>query len=89
MKTFLIGLIHMQKIAAPVWRSLLGGSGPCYRFHPTCSAYGHDALSAHGAIRGTALTIWRIARCHPWAEGGYDPVPPAATSIPRTTDAPD
>jgi len=47
------------------------------RFQPTCSAYALDALEAHGAGRGTALTLWRICRCNPWGGSGHDPVPPA------------
>jgi uncharacterized protein len=45
------------------------------RFHPTCSEYAVEALRRHGALRGTGLAGWRVLRCNPWNEGGYDPVP--------------
>jgi uncharacterized protein len=45
------------------------------RFWPSCSEYAVDALRAHGAAHGSALTIKRILRCNPWNEGGFDPVP--------------
>ena len=47
------------------------------RFQPTCSVYALEALERHGALRGTALMLRRIGRCHPWGGSGYDPVPPA------------
>lgn len=46
------------------------------RFQPTCSVYALEALERHGALRGTALMLRRIGRCHPWGGSGYDPVPP-------------
>ncbi len=45
------------------------------RFEPTCSAYGREAIARYGAPRGFALAAGRLLRCHPWAEGGFDPVP--------------
>jgi putative membrane protein insertion efficiency factor len=43
------------------------------RFHPSCSQYFILAVRKHGPIRGAMLGAWRIARCNPWCQGGYDP----------------
>ncbi len=48
---------------------------PRCRFHPTCSSYAAESIVRHGPLRGTAHTLGRLARCHPFCEGGYDPVP--------------
>jgi putative membrane protein insertion efficiency factor len=67
--------------ALPLWgairlyqRARAGRPSPC-RFDPTCSTYALDALEAHGAARGSWLTVRRVSRCHPWGGSGYDPVP--------------
>lgn len=49
--------------------------GDVCRYYPSCSAYAVGAVQQHGAIKGAALAAARIARCHPWAEGGVDDVP--------------
>ncbi|WP_406254878.1 membrane protein insertion efficiency factor YidD [Streptomyces chartreusis] len=50
--------------------------GPVCKYYPSCSHYGYTAIDRHGAIKGTALTAWRILRCNPWSLGGVDHVPP-------------
>ena len=45
------------------------------RFHPSCSEYAIEALEKHGSWKGSWLAVKRVARCHPWHPGGYDPVP--------------
>lgn len=55
--------------------------GSACRFTPTCSAYALQALEQHGAAAGSYLAVARIARCHPWCDGGQDPVPADAPRL--------
>ncbi len=69
MQRLLIGLVRGYRL---LLSPMLGAA--C-RFEPTCSAYALEALQRHGAGGGSYLTLRRLGRCHPWCEGGCDPVP--------------
>ena len=55
---------------------------PACRYVPTCSEYAHDAIELHGSTSGAMLAAYRLLRCHPFARGGYDPVPPDVAHAP-------
>jgi putative membrane protein insertion efficiency factor len=69
-------IVNGLTAAIRVYRYLISPMlGPTCRFYPSCSCYAEEALQRHGAARGTYLTVRRLMRCHPWNEGGFDPVP--------------
>jgi uncharacterized protein len=75
MTRFLLALLAFYKRwLSPALHSLHPGG--C-KYLPTCSEYAAMAIATHGPVRGTALAAWRLLRCHPFARGGFDPVPPA------------
>lgn len=49
--------------------------GNSCRYYPTCSHYAEESLKKYGALKGSIMAIKRVLRCHPWHDGGYDPVP--------------
>lgn len=70
MKKLILKMIRFyQKYISPM-------SPPTCRFYPTCSQYAIEAVEEHGAIKGGYLATRRILKCHPFHEGGFDPVPP-------------
>lgn len=69
MKYIFLGIIKLYKL------TLSKILPPCCRFYPTCSEYGMTAIRRFGAVRGGYLTLWRIFRCNPFRNGGFDPVP--------------
>lgn len=66
----MIRVIRGYRLALSPW------IGNACRYWPTCSEYALDAIEHHGALRGGYLTLARLMRCHPYAAGGVDPVPP-------------
>ena len=68
-RKLLIGAVRGYRLLLKPWL------GNACRFEPSCSQYALDALQHHGAAAGTLLTAGRILRCHPWCDGGCDPVP--------------
>ena len=73
MKRLLLWLIRWYR------REISPNRPPCCRFIPTCSTYALEAVEVHGALKGGALAVWRVLRCHPFHKEKtflYDPVPP-------------
>ena len=78
MKYLLIGLLKVYRLViSPLY-------GDVCRYYPSCSAYALGCVEKHGALRGSWYTVRRLLRCHPWAAGGYDPVP--GTEEPEDSD---
>jgi len=68
-KSMALGLIHVYQM------TISRATPPACRFVPTCSQYAFEAIEKHGLLRGVWLGTRRLARCHPFNPGGYDPVP--------------
>ena len=68
-QSLLIFLVKAYRLLLSPWL------GSACRFEPTCSVYSLQALQQQGALAGSILTIYRLARCQPWCKGGHDPVP--------------
>lgn len=73
-RLFLILIRGYQRLVSPMLRA------NC-RYHPTCSRYTYEAIELHGAAKGSWLGARRIARCHPFREGGIDPVPGSENAL--------
>ena len=77
MKYVVIALLRAYRaVISPLY-------GQVCRYHPSCSAYALGAVTEYGTLRGGWLAVRRLSRCHPWAAGGYDPVPPRDRSTRR------
>ncbi len=74
-RVLLATLAFYQRWLSPALHSL--GPGGC-KYVPTCSEYAAGAIAVHGPLRGMGFALWRLLRCHPFARGGLDEVPPRA-----------
>ena len=80
MRRLLIALVRFYQMAVSPYFA------PSCRYTPTCSSYAIEAIRSHGIFRGSWLAIYRIGRCHPWCEGGYDPVPSSKSTGCKDSD---
>jgi putative membrane protein insertion efficiency factor len=74
---FFVALVLMPVMFYRRWLSPLKRAPSC-RYLPTCSQYAVEAVQQRGIFVGIALAVWRVLRCHPFARGGYEPVPKRA-----------
>ena len=68
-KVFILLIKVYQYVISPIL-------GPRCKYYPSCSSYAIGALQEHGFVRGSGMACWRLLRCNPFSNGGYDPVPP-------------
>ena len=78
-KVLLLAIRGYQLVLSPWF-------GSSCRFYPSCSCYAHEAIERFGSWRGFILAVRRLGRCHPWNEGGYDPVPDSQSGTHATSD---
>jgi putative membrane protein insertion efficiency factor len=78
-RILLASLAFYRRWLSPALHAL--GPGGC-KYLPTCSEYAEGAIATHGPLKGVGLATWRLLRCHPFARGGLDSVPPAAVARP-------
>ncbi len=81
MRAFIRALIRGYQLLLSPWLR------PSCRYYPSCSQYAIEALDSHGVVRGGILALHRLARCHPWHAGGYDPVPFQSNPSPASVQA--
>ncbi|MCK5480577.1 MAG: membrane protein insertion efficiency factor YidD [Gammaproteobacteria bacterium] len=77
MRWFILQLIRAYRYLLSPWL------GSHCRYHPSCSCYAQTAVERFGALRGSAMAVMRLLRCHPWSAGGIDEVPEKESGLPH------
>ena len=74
-RLLVVAVLRLARLALMPFVAMTSITPRVCRYEPTCSHYAEQAVRRHGVVRGLALASWRLLRCNPWSEGGYDPVP--------------
>ena len=70
-----VGCLRLARLALMPFVAMTSVTPRVCRYEPTCSHYAEQAVRRHGVVRGLGMAGWRLLRCNPWSDGGYDPVP--------------
>jgi putative membrane protein insertion efficiency factor len=74
-RLLVVGVLRLVRLSLMPFVAMTSITPRVCRYEPTCSHYAEQAVRRHGVVRGLGLATWRLLRCNPWSEGGYDPVP--------------
>jgi len=74
-RLLVVGCLRLARLALMPFVAMTSVTPRVCRYEPTCSHYAEQAVRRHGVVRGLGMAGWRLLRCNPWSDGGYDPVP--------------
>ena len=74
-RALVVACLRVTRVALMPFVAMTSVTPRVCRYEPTCSHYAEQAVRRHGVVRGLGMAGWRLLRCNPWSDGGYDPVP--------------
>jgi putative membrane protein insertion efficiency factor len=74
-RSIVVACLRLARLALMPFVAMTSVTPRVCRYEPTCSHYAEQAVRRHGVVRGLGMAGWRLLRCNPWSDGGYDPVP--------------
>jgi putative membrane protein insertion efficiency factor len=74
-RAVVVACLRIARLALMPFVAMTSVTPRVCRYEPTCSHYAEQAVRRHGVVRGLGMAGWRLLRCNPWSDGGYDPVP--------------